>query len=468
VLKTLNSSADEVAAKNRRKVAKSDQRSDGGRILLSAEPLSGPEAPRPPAAETLFAVARALGSRLGLADLLQQTTRELARALRADVGSVWRLDAGRAQLLPADETAEAKSSSDLAPSLVYPQILATHALAATVQEAGGPVYSSDSAHDPRFTHPQLNQVPHRSVLVQPLKVKGELAGVFVFIWTRARHRFTQVQLRLVETVTQQAAMAIEHAELLAQVHECSEDLERRVRDRTSRLRRAYEQLRQSREALRRLSTHAEHVRERERSRIAREIHDELGQALTALKLDLCRLIKSSDRSSNQELAEMPGVVDTMIETVRRIAEELRPQVLDDLGLLAALEWQTRDFQQRTGVQCRLRCLGPVAEIDVDRSTALFRIFQEILTNIARHAHASRVQITLTVSGGMARLQVRDNGRGMRTTDPARHTHLGLLGMQERAAEFGGGFHVTSAPSKGTTVRVRLPLTPRLRHQERVS
>ncbi len=465
MLKTLRASEDRVAAKNHRRAAKTDQRSGGGRILLSAEPLSGPGARRPRAAETLFAVARAVSSRLGLTDVLQQTTRELALALRADVGSVWRLDAGHAQLLPA---ATPDTPPNLAPSLVYPQIVATHALATTVRETGGPVYSSDSAHDPRFAHPLLNRVPHRSVLVQPLKVKGEVAGVFVFIWTRARHRFTQVQLRLVETVTQQAGMAIEHAELLSQVHACGENLDRRVRDRTSRLRRAYEDLRESREALRALSTHAEHVRERERSRIAREIHDELGQALTALKLDLCQLIKSNDRAHDAELVAMPGVVDAMIETVRRIAEELRPQVLDDLGLLAALEWQTRDFQKRTGVLCRLRCLGPVAEIDVDRSTALFRIFQEILTNIARHAHASRVQITLTVSGAMARLQVRDNGRGMRTEHRTGHMNLGLLGMQERAAEFGGGLHVTSAPSKGTTVRVRLPLAPRLRHQERVS
>jgi signal transduction histidine kinase len=466
VLKRPNSRADRVAEKSRPALDEADQSADGSRVLLSAEALSGPGARRPAPAETLFAVARAVTSRLSLTDVLRQTTSELARALGADVGSFWRLDAEDVQLLPV---AGPDTPKHLEPSLVYPQILATHALAATVRETGGPVYSSDSARDPRFAQPPLNRVAHRSVLVQPLKVKGEVASVFVFIWTRARHRFTQVQLRLVEAVTQHAGMAIEHAQLLAQVHEYGEQLDRRVRDRTSRLRRTSEELRASREALRALSTHAEHVRERERSRIAREIHDELGQALTGLKLDLCRLAKSSERSIDAiQIGNLPGVVDAMIETVRRIAGELRPQVLDDLGLIAALEWQTRDFTKRSGVQCRLRCLGPVAGIDLDRSTALFRIFQEILTNVARHAHASRVQITLTIAGAYATLQVRDNGCGMSEGHGARPPHLGLLGMQERAAEFGGGLHVTSAPGKGTTVRVRLPLERRGRRQERAS
>lgn len=462
--KTLVTRVDRSSTKTTHGVANTDQRSRPGRILLSGEALSGPGTRRPATAETLFAIAETVSARLSLADVLRQTTRDLARALGADVGSVWRLDAEDLRLLPVANHAIPKH---LDASLVYPQIVFTHALAATVRDSGGPVYSGDSAHDARFKA-LADRIPHRSVLVQPLRVRGTIVGVFVFIWTRARHRFTRVQLRLVEAVTQHAGMAIDHAGLLGEVQQFREQLERRVRDRTSRLRGAYDELRKSREALRAWSTHAEHVRERERTRIAREIHDELGQALTALKLDLCGLAQRRDEvSGTRDMVRVSGSIDAMIDSVRRIASELRPQVLDDLGLMAALEWQVREFQQRTGVQCRLRCIGPIADVDVDRSTALFRAFQEILTNIARHAHASRAQITLTVTRSSASLQVRDNGRGMTTRQLPGPRDLGLLGIEERAAEFGGKLHVASAIGKGTTVRVRLPLS-RARQREHAS
>jgi signal transduction histidine kinase len=423
-----------------------------GRIILSTEPLSGPRMRRPRPAETLFAVSRAVGSHLGLSDVLQQTTRALGRAVGAQIASVWRFDA-REQERPVP----GRHGPTQLPPAMLSSMMSAQVLTSSVRETGEPVYSSDSAHDPRFDHPVLRTLPHRSVLIQPLRVNGAVAGAFVFIWTRARHRFTPAELGLVDAATQQAGVAIEHAELLADVRRFNEELERRVKNRTSRLRRAYEELRSSREELRALSLHMERVRESERTRIAREIHDELGQALTGLKMNLERVFAENGHTVlGADAARMPLAIDDMVATVRRIASELRPPILDDLGLQAALEWQAQEFETRTGVKCRFRCQGTLDDVHVERSIALFRIFQEILTNVARHAEATRVYVTIAVGRASVRLDVRDNGKGLAEL-PFAHQRLGLLGMQERAAAFGGRVSVSGAPLKGTRVHVHIPM-----------
>jgi signal transduction histidine kinase len=215
---------------------------------------------------------------------------------------------------------------------------------------------------------------------------------------------------------------------------------------------------------RRQARHLERVRELERARLAREIHDELGNALTALKLDLAHLSRShTDPNGDVSTEPMLAAVDTMIGTVQRIVSDLRPRILDDVGLLAALEWQIHQFEKRTGVRCTFHCRGASEAVDVDRSTAVFRIFQEILTNIARHSQATAVRATLTIGRTSLRLQVRDNGVGIRVPS-ASDRRLGLIGMQERASAFGGDVIVMGAPKKGTRVRVRIPLRRR-RHQK---
>jgi signal transduction histidine kinase len=425
-----------------------------GKIILDAEHLSPPGSRRPGAAETLFAVSKAVGSQLGLIETLRQTTLALVRALGADVGSVWRVDVSEGSFIPVGGY---RVPPQALGSMFEPMALSTHALVRELCNFGRAVHSSDSANDPRFDYPLLRLVPHRSMLIQPLRVRGQTAGVFAFIWTRARHRFNQVQLRLVEAVTQQAATAIENAELMAEVRLFSERLEMLVRDRTSRLTRAYKELRTSREELRALSTHSERVREDERKRIAREIHDELGQALTGLKLDLVHSFAAANGHGDGERGRMTAAIDEMIAAVRRIASELRPPILDDLGLLAALEWHAQEFQKRTGIPCSFRCKGDTDGIDVEQTTALFRIFQEMLTNIARHAESTRVQITLEIGQTFVSLDVRDNGKGMSRTpiDPQR-PRLGLLGMRERANALGGRVVISPVSPHGTKVRVRLP------------
>jgi signal transduction histidine kinase len=209
--------------------------------------------------------------------------------------------------------------------------------------------------------------------------------------------------------------------------------------------------------------HIESAREEERVRIAREVHDELGQILTALKLDLEGLaLKHADRTPamrkdyTERIAGIVRTVDLTINTVRRISAELRPSILTDLGLSAALKWQLQEFESRTGVRCRCQALREDLHLDAELSLAVFRIFQEILTNVVRHAAAKSVSVALRARSGWLTLRVADDGKGLdpkRLSDPL---SLGLLGMRERALQLGG--HVDFAPRRrsGTVVTVRIP------------
>jgi PAS domain S-box-containing protein len=194
------------------------------------------------------------------------------------------------------------------------------------------------------------------------------------------------------------------------------------------------------------------VREEERARLARELHDQLGQALTGLKMDLGWLGRRG--APSEKLAEMTERINETIETVRRLSTELRPGVLDDLGLAAALEWQAENFQQRSGIRCEF--VGKAPALDAERSTALFRIFQESLTNVARHAQAKRVTTCLSVADGEVMLEVADDGSGITPAAVTAPQSLGLLGMRERAAAVGGTVEIRGVHGKGTTVTVKIP------------
>lgn len=228
-------------------------------------------------------------------------------------------------------------------------------------------------------------------------------------------------------------------------------------------RRAEERLRESHEQLRALSIYLQYVREEERTRIAREVHDELGQALTGLKLDLAWVsgrLPRSQRPLLDKLDSMSGHVDETIQSIRRIATELRPGILDDLGLVAALEWQANEFHSRTGIECHVSSTLQDTLLDADLNTAFFRIFQETLTNIMRHAAATRVDVHSTQDGNMLILTVRDNGRGILPGEIKDRRSIGLLGMEERAALLGGKFEISGEPGRGTVVTVKIPLKRR--------
>ena len=220
------------------------------------------------------------------------------------------------------------------------------------------------------------------------------------------------------------------------------------------------QLKASYTQLRNLTGRLESVREEERILIAREIHDELGQALTAVKLELALLrdqLPEGAPALTSRVESISTLLDTTIHSVRRIATELRPIVLDQLGLIPAIEWQAHEFQSRTGIQCTLDIYLRTVTLSHAESTAMFRIFQEILTNVARHAQATALNITLQEQAGGLVLEVRDNGRGVTDAELSDPTSLGLVGMRERALLLGGEITLTGTPGKGTVVRVWLPL-----------
>lgn len=223
-----------------------------------------------------------------------------------------------------------------------------------------------------------------------------------------------------------------------------------------------EELVRMNEQLRNLSAHIDAVREGERTSIAREIHDELGQVLTAIKMDVSWISKrlSNTRKDLVDKAkETLQIIDRAIQSVKRISAELRPGVLDDIGLSAAIDWACNDFAARTGIKCTVSIRPESLTVDRMRSTALFRILQESLTNIMRHARASRVAVSLEQKSRTILLTVKDNGRGI-TEEDIRGPHaFGLIGMRERVQFLGGKVSVTGVQNRGTTIAVAVPIDP---------
>jgi len=215
--------------------------------------------------------------------------------------------------------------------------------------------------------------------------------------------------------------------------------------------------RQLDDQLRALSDRIEAIREDERTNIAREIHDELGHALTALKLDIAWVARrTQDGAVSGKLDEMAASADAILAAVRRISAELRPGILDSLGLRAAIEWQAEDFARHANIPCAVRSEAGDLQLDSALATAVFRIFQEALTNVARHAGATRVDVELRLEHGNLVLEIADDGVGVPEISP-RNSTLGLLGMRERARRLGGDCVVRRRSPRGTLVAVSVPL-----------
>jgi two-component system sensor histidine kinase UhpB len=223
---------------------------------------------------------------------------------------------------------------------------------------------------------------------------------------------------------------------------------------------AEQEIRRANEELRELSLGMLEVREAERTRIARELHDELGQALTALKMDV-QLFSEKIPRDRTDLAEhaasMNMLLDSTVATTRRISSDLRPLVLDDLGLGAAAEWLLEGLAQRAGIAFELKIDPSCVELIEPHASTLFRVMQESLTNVARHAQATRVAVRLAREGGDAVLIIADNGVGMNANARAKPGSFGLRGIRERVLLLGGVLSIASEPSGGTTVSVRLPM-----------
>jgi signal transduction histidine kinase len=306
-----------------------------------------------------------------------------------------------------------------------------------------PYGTSDAAHDPIMQHELSIYTDVQSIICTPiLDSVGEVLGYFDIRNKQNGEGFTIVDQEMLMAIAPIASIAIQNA--LAYQQRLSAEME----------------LKDSYERLSALAANLESVREEERMQIARELHDQLGQALTAMKFDLAWMtdhLVNKDAMLAQKAKTITAQMDTMIKTVRRIATELRPGMLDDLGLIASIEWQARDFEKRTGIVCAISVASEDLPLSPDLSVALYRIFQEALTNIVRHANAQHVEVKLTAEFDEVKLQVQDDGRGIQAHEISGLHSLGLLGMQERTKRLGGTFDIQGLPGEGTIVTVSFPV-----------
>jgi PAS domain S-box-containing protein len=220
----------------------------------------------------------------------------------------------------------------------------------------------------------------------------------------------------------------------------------------------------SREQLHLLASHLQEVREEERIKLSRELHDDLGQSMTGLKMDLAWMMKrlSSDDEDFkkviiEKISSMSGQIDSMIKSVRRIATDLRPNVLDYFGLVAAIEWEADEFGKRSGIPCIFKTNAAKIELEPMQATAIYRILQEALTNVVRHAKAEIVQVTLEKEEALLKLTIRDNGIGIQAENISAIHSIGILGMRERSLLLGGNFQITGKPGEGTEITLTIPI-----------
>jgi PAS domain S-box-containing protein len=222
---------------------------------------------------------------------------------------------------------------------------------------------------------------------------------------------------------------------------------------------AEKEIKERNEQLHQLSAHLQNIREEERASVAREIHDELGQQLTVIKMDVSwinKKIQSEEGKIIQKIQSLLHLVDSAISTVRKISSDLRPSILDDFGLKEALQWQISEFEKRTGISCHFVAGIPDRKLDKKISISLFRIFQESLTNVARHAEAHNVWAVIKCRSGNLELTITDDGKGMDVSSMGLKHTMGLIGMKERVKMTEGTFNLISTPGNGTIVRVAVP------------
>ena len=398
----------------------------------------------------LHEMSLAFMNRLDLFDVVQRIVAQAAVLSGAQHGYCFLLD-------PNEEEMHMLVGTGFFRQRLGDSIRRGESAAGVVWETAQPLavshYSESSS---RNAHPAFDQV--RTLTAVPLMSNSKVIGVLGLAYLQDEvggfRRHEDVQ-RLVQ-FGQLASIALDNAQLHTAVQH--ELIQRKQIE---------ERLRASRQELRALSGRIQSAREEERTRISRELHDEMGQALTGLKYNLIWLMARADDIPDEEMRcavrdkqdSMVQLIDSTIQSLRRIATELRPGVLDRLGLAAAIEWQMDEFQSHTGISCVLTSCPEHIELATDRATAVFRIFQELLTNVARHSHADSVSTSLETTAGELLLHLHDNGIGISESSILNEQSLGLLGMRERALLFGGDFNIRGVHGEGTTILVRIPIQP---------
>ncbi len=314
-----------------------------------------------------------------------------------------------------------------------------------VLEHGAPYVTNDAPNDPVLRHElPFNQGISSAICTPIFDAQQQVIAFLAVQDKRSQKPFTDADIDFLTALSPVASIAIQNAQAY-----------RKISDAESAVQTSYAQLRA-------LAARLQSVREEERKDIARELHDELGQVLTALKMDLAALLEGLPKRNKRvrERAEaMMQQIDSTIKTVRRMSSQLRPGMLDDLGLGPSIEWYAQEFQTRTNIAVQVN-VPEEFELEHGLATALFRIFQETLTNVARHANATRVQAKLEARQDMVILEIQDNGQGFDMEQVRGKRSLGLLGMRERAEMVAGTLTIDSAPGKGTFVVVSVPLNPK--------
>lgn len=314
-----------------------------------------------------------------------------------------------------------------------------------VAQTGEPLVVEDASHDPRLTREVVEREGIRAELIVPLKAKGKVLGTLC-VGTRRFRQFLSEEVELLSHIANHIAVAVENARLY-QKERVMADTEKQMR-----------------ENLRFYLQQVTRAQEEERRRIARELHDDTAQGLVVLSRRLDSLFSNTDHLSSQDAAlleELRQQTDRILEGVRRFSQDLRPSVLDDLGLLPALEWLTSDLSQHFGIAIDMEVVGSVRRFPPEAELVLFRIAQEALRNVWKHSGASKAWVTVEFSNDKTVLTIKDNGKGFelpeRIGDLASSGKLGLAGMQERAQLMGGKLMLESAPGKGTTVTIEAPI-----------
>ncbi len=387
--------------------------------------------------QTLFRISKKLNATLDVDVILDELAQEAIRIVNGDSGFAGLRTAAGMTVRKYFRQGTASPFE-----YVWPP---GHGIPGWVLQHKVPYGTSDAAHDPVMQHELAINADIRSIICTPiLSSFGEVLGYFDIRNKQDAEGFTVADQEMLMALAPAASIAIQNA--LAYQQRLSAEAE----------------LQESYERLRALAANLELVREEERTQIARELHDQLGQALTAMKFDLAWLtdrLADTDAALGQRAKAVTAQMDTMIKTVRRIATELRPGMLDDLGLAASIEWLAHDFEKRTGIVCEVTVSSPDLPLPRTSSLALFRIFQEALTNVARHAGAQLIEVRLDATPQALTLQIHDDGRGIQAGEIAGLHSLGLLGMRERAQRLGGTFDIRSVPGDGTIVTVSIPVKP---------
>ncbi len=300
---------------------------------------------------------------------------------------------------------------------------------------------SDSRHERIFS----DMTAHGHYIV-PLKTSNNLIGV-MFLYTNTNPVWYKHSQEVLLSIGGLIADTIRKKKVDQELEEYRNHLERLVDTRTGELRQ--------------LSHQIQKIREEEKSRLSREVHDELGQSLTALKMDIFQLEKKLPEDGldlSKRTQSMVALVDDTIKSVQRIAMELRPPILDAFGLCEAIAWQAGEYEKRFSIKFDLNCLESHLELEEDLKTTFFRVFQESITNVVRHAKASKVQVSMNHQSDQLVMKIKDNGKGIQKDQIEGSSSLGLIGIRERVRYWNGEVLFHGAPEKGTTVEIRIPLS----------